>query len=64
MKCAIEMGSGGMLYVPRFIKIGSGIQNLLAGINIQTHSKVISLSMLLFFVNKESRINRGLISMY
>jgi hypothetical protein len=25
MKCAIEMGSDGVLYVPRFIKIGSVI---------------------------------------
>jgi hypothetical protein len=39
MKYAIEMGSGAMIYVPRFIKIGSGIQKLIGGI---TDGKVIS----------------------
>jgi hypothetical protein len=28
MKCAVEMGSGAMIYIPSFIKIGSGIQKL------------------------------------
>jgi hypothetical protein len=28
MKCAVEMGSGAMIYMPSFIKIGSGIQTL------------------------------------
>jgi hypothetical protein len=27
MKYAIEMGSGGMIYIPSFIKIGAGIWN-------------------------------------
>jgi hypothetical protein len=27
MKYAVEMGSGAMIYIPSFIKIGSGIQN-------------------------------------
>jgi hypothetical protein len=31
MKCAIEMGSGAMIYIPSFIKIGSGIQKLITG---------------------------------
>jgi hypothetical protein len=31
MKYAVEMGSGAMIYVPRFIKIGSGIQKLIRG---------------------------------
>jgi hypothetical protein len=26
MKCAVEMGSGDMIYIPSFITIGSGIQ--------------------------------------
>jgi hypothetical protein len=26
MKCAVKMGSGGMIYSPSFIKIGIGIQ--------------------------------------
>jgi hypothetical protein len=29
MKYAVEMGSDAMIYVPSFIKIGSGIQMLL-----------------------------------
>jgi hypothetical protein len=36
MKYAIEMGSGAMIYVPSFIKIGSGIQKLIGG-DTQTH---------------------------
>jgi hypothetical protein len=28
MKYAVEMGAGGMTYMPCFIKIGSGIQRL------------------------------------
>jgi hypothetical protein len=38
----IEMGSGTMIYIPSFIKFGSGIHKLVARIHIQTHSKVIS----------------------
>jgi hypothetical protein len=30
MKYAIEMGSGGMIYIPRFIKTSSGVQKLMA----------------------------------
>jgi hypothetical protein len=29
MKCAVEMGSGGMIYVSSFMKSGSGIQKLM-----------------------------------
>jgi hypothetical protein len=32
MKYAVEMGSGAMIYIPSFIKIGSGIQKLRGGI--------------------------------
>jgi hypothetical protein len=38
MKYAVEMGSGGMTYIPTFIKIGSGIQKLNRGIYIHTDS--------------------------
>jgi hypothetical protein len=31
MKYAVEMGSGGMMYISSFIKIGSGIQKLMGG---------------------------------
>jgi hypothetical protein len=41
MKYAVEMGSGAMTCIPCFVKIGSGIQKLIGGINrhtsIQTH---------------------------
>jgi hypothetical protein len=30
MKYAAEMGSGTIIYIPSFIKIGSGIQKLIA----------------------------------
>jgi hypothetical protein len=35
MKYAIEMGSGAMTYIPSFIKIGSGIQKLMGGRDLQ-----------------------------
>jgi hypothetical protein len=31
MKYAVEMGSGAMIYIPSFIKIGSGTQKLMGG---------------------------------
>jgi hypothetical protein len=37
MNYAIEMGSGAMIYIPSFIKIGSTIQKVMQG-----DSKVIS----------------------
>jgi hypothetical protein len=44
MKYAVETGSGAMIYLPSFIKIGSGIEKLLGVIHRQTNtdSKVIS----------------------
>jgi hypothetical protein len=35
MKYAVEMGSGAMIYIPSFIKIGSAIQKLI-GVDTQT----------------------------
>jgi hypothetical protein len=37
MNCTVEMGLGVMIYIPSFIKIGSGIQKLIEGIYIETH---------------------------
>jgi hypothetical protein len=31
MKYAVEMGSGAMIYIPGFLKIGSDIQKLMEG---------------------------------
>jgi Uri superfamily endonuclease len=36
MKYAIEMGTGAMIYIPSFIKIGSGIQKLMERIHRHT----------------------------
>jgi hypothetical protein len=33
MKYAVGMGSGAMIYIPSFIKIGLGIQKLIGGIH-------------------------------
>jgi hypothetical protein len=41
MKYAVEMSSGAMIYIPSFVKIGSGIQKMLEG-DIRTGSMVIS----------------------
>jgi hypothetical protein len=53
MKYAIEMSSGAMIYIPRLIKIGSGIQKLIGGIHRQQGYLI---SLILFFSNKESRL--------
>jgi hypothetical protein len=42
MKYAVEIGSGVMIYIPSFIKIGSGIQKLLGGIRKHTDSMEIA----------------------
>jgi hypothetical protein len=31
MKYAVEMGSGAMIHIPNFIKIGSGFQKFMGG---------------------------------
>jgi hypothetical protein len=31
MKYAVEMGSGAVIYIPSFMKMGSGIQKLIGG---------------------------------
>jgi hypothetical protein len=40
MKYAAEMGSGAVIYMPSFIKIGSGIQKLIEGIHRRTDNMV------------------------
>jgi hypothetical protein len=37
MKYVVEMGLSAMIYVPVFMKIGSGIEKLISGINIQIY---------------------------
>jgi hypothetical protein len=36
MEYAVEMGSGAMIHIPSFIKIGSAIQKLIVGIHRHT----------------------------
>jgi hypothetical protein len=33
MYCAVKMGSGALIYIPSFIRIGSGIQKLIRRIH-------------------------------
>jgi hypothetical protein len=55
MKYANEMSSDGMIHIPRFMMIGSGIQKLLWSIHIETHrQRGDSISLLLFFQNVET----------
>jgi hypothetical protein len=42
MKHAVEMGSDAMIYILSFVRIGSGIQNLIGGIHGQTDSMEIA----------------------
>jgi hypothetical protein len=42
MNYAVKMGSGAMIYIPSFIKIGSAIQKLIRELHVQADSKVIS----------------------
>jgi hypothetical protein len=42
MKYAVEMGSGGVTYIPSFIKIGSAVQKLMGGICRRTDGMVIA----------------------
>jgi hypothetical protein len=52
MKYVDEMGSGAMIYIPSFIKIGSAIQMLIGGIHRQCGDR----RRLLFFQNTERRL--------
>jgi hypothetical protein len=55
MKCAVETGSGVMIYIPRLIRFGSGIHKLVG--DTQTHRQDVDrVSLILFFLNKESVI--------
>jgi hypothetical protein len=50
MKYVVEMGSGALIYIPSFIKIGSGIQKLFGGGgDSQTNREQGDLISLLYF---------------
>jgi hypothetical protein len=55
MKQAVEVGSGVIIYIPCFIKIGSAIQMLMGGGIHRQHGDGISL-LSFFFRNNESRL--------
>jgi hypothetical protein len=38
MKYVVEMGSSAMIYIPSFMKIGSGIQELIGGVQRHTET--------------------------
>jgi hypothetical protein len=42
MKCTVDMGSGVMIYIPSFIKFGSGIEKWIRGMHRHIDSKVIT----------------------
>jgi hypothetical protein len=44
MKIAFEMGLVAMIYIPSFIKIGSGIQKLIGGEGIRRHADSMMIS--------------------
>jgi hypothetical protein len=44
MKHEIEMGSGGIIYIPSFLKIGSGIQKFMGGRGIHRHTDSMKIS--------------------
>jgi hypothetical protein len=43
------VGSGDVIYIPSFIKIGSGIQKLMGGRDTQTHRQQCDIISLLYF---------------
>jgi hypothetical protein len=48
MKYAVEMGSGAIIYILSFIKIGSGIQKLIGGIHRYTDNTEIAYALFHF----------------
>jgi hypothetical protein len=56
MKYAVEMGSGAMIHIPSFIKMGSGIQQIMGGDTRILGQQGDHISLLLFFQKKENRL--------
>jgi hypothetical protein len=59
---AVEMSSGAMIYIPSFIKIGSGIKKLIGGIHRHPSTKAQRqhgdrINLLISFENKERILN-------
>jgi hypothetical protein len=45
MEYAVEMDSGAMMYIPSFVKIGSGIGKLLGGGGIHKHTDSMEIAL-------------------
>jgi hypothetical protein len=62
MKYAAEMGSGAMLIIASFVKIGSAIQKLMGGwgYTYRHRQQGDIISSILFFQNMESRLKVGI----
>jgi hypothetical protein len=60
MKYAVDMGSGAMIYIPSFIKIGSGIQKLIVGHTVTHGQHGDRKSLHLFSQNKETKLTNCL----
>jgi hypothetical protein len=56
MEYAVEMGSGVMIYLGSFIKIGSGIQKLIRGDSQIYRQNGDHISLLFFFQNRDCRL--------
>jgi hypothetical protein len=56
MKYAVEMSSGAMVYIPSFIKIGSGLQTLIGEFTNTNRPHGDLIRLILFFQNKESML--------
>jgi hypothetical protein len=56
-KYAVERDSGVKIYIPSFIKIGSGFQKLM-GRGYRHRQSGDRISLLLFFKNEENRLQR------
>jgi hypothetical protein len=63
MEYAVEMESRAMIYIQRFMKVGSGIRKLMGRGYTQTYGQHDDLiSRLLFSQNKESRLKHFTLS--
>jgi hypothetical protein len=51
MKYAVEMGSGALIYIPGFIRIGLGVQKLIEGDTDTPRQHGDSISLLSFLSN-------------
>jgi hypothetical protein len=54
MKCTVELDSGAMIYMPSYVKIGSGIEKLIGcGGDVETHrQRGLRINLLFFLIRK------------